>query len=113
MDLVVGRLTAAHVVVVHRRQVGVGQRGGGGELERGGKRKHMRGLASERLGGTERQYRPDALAAREQAVAHGVLETLRHGLAAEGQRLQVVVDLLLERDRICSVLHRDQSSSSW
>ena len=86
---VAGRLAAAELVVVHRREVVVDQRVGVDHLDRRGERKHLVRGATERLGGREREHRPDALAAGEQRVAHGLLEAGGAGLGGEAQALEI------------------------
>ena len=50
-------------------------------------------LAPERVGGGQRQHRPDPLAAGQQRVAHRLLEPGGGELVGEAQRLQVALDL--------------------
>ena len=81
---VAGRPAAAQVVVVHRRQVVVDQAVGVDQLERGRERQHAV-LVLDRPRRGQREDRADALAAREQAVAHGLLQAGRGRLVgAEG-----------------------------
>ena len=61
------------------------ERVGVDELERGRERQHARRVAAERARGGQREHRPDALAAREQRVAHRLLEARGGGLAGEAQ----------------------------
>mmetsp|Transcript_31563 Transcript_31563/g.77813 ORF Transcript_31563/g.77813 Transcript_31563/m.77813 type:complete len:325 (+) Transcript_31563:442-1416(+) len=70
VQLVVRRLAAPEVVVVHRRQVVVDQAHRVDHLERD--RRWLRGLdrAAEHLGGGEAEHRAHALAARHQRVLH-------------------------------------------
>ncbi len=90
---VAGRPAAAQVVVVHRGEVVVDQRIGVDQLDRDRQRKHPLGVAAERRGGRERQHRPDPLAAREQRVAHRLIEPLGRRLGRESQRLEIALDL--------------------
>ena len=84
---VAGRAAAAQVVVVHRRQVVVDQASRCGSA-RARRRAGARSRASRpsALRGRERQHRPDALAAGQQRVAHGLLQALGAGLLGEAQR---------------------------
>ena len=76
-DLVVGRLTAAEVVVVHAGEVvvdkghGVDHLNGAGSGHRGG------GGASNKLAGGDAEDGAHALAAGEEGVAHGLVDPQR------------------------------------
>ena len=63
---VTGRAPAAHVVVIHRRQVVVDQRVGVDQLERRGQRQHLVAGHADRGGRRQREHRTDALASGEQ-----------------------------------------------
>ena len=81
----------------------------------GGEREDGARVRAERLGGGEREHGADALAAGQQAVAHGLLEALGGGLLGEAQVGQVGLDLLPELLRVdgagggCA----HDSSASW
>ncbi len=66
------------------------------ELEGCGEREDRGGVGVGRLGGREGEHRADALAAGEEAVAHGVLEPLGRGLVREAQAGEVALDLLTQ-----------------
>ena len=83
-----GRLAAAQVVVVHRRQVVVDQRVGVDQLDRAASGRTSRRRA-ERAGGGEREHRADALAAGQQRVAHRLLEPRGARRVREAQRCEV------------------------
>jgi hypothetical protein len=90
---VAGGPAAAEVVVVHRREVVVDEAVRVDELERGGEREDVLRVFFERGGGGEREHGTDALAAGEEAVAHGFLEALRSGLVGELEVGEVALDL--------------------
>ena len=109
---VAGGLAAAQVVVVHGRQVVVDERVGVDHLDRRRERQHVLGVAPERLGRGQGQHRPDALAARQQRVAHGLHQPRDARLVAEAQLLEVVVHPLLELDRI-GAAPASRRAGSW
>ena len=73
-DLVRGRLAAPQVVVVHGRQVVVDEAVGVDHLHRAGQRHQRLVGAAHRLPRGQHQQGADALAAREEAVAHGAMD---------------------------------------
>ena len=91
-----GRAAAAHVVVVHRRQVVVDERVGVDELERRREGQEVVLVAADRAGGGERQDRADALAACQQAVAHRLDEPCDRGVFGERQPVELVLDQPLQ-----------------
>ncbi len=70
-DFVTGGPAAPQVVVVERRQVVMNQRIGVHQFKRAGRVLHARGAVGNGVGGGHAQDGADALAAGEQAVAHG------------------------------------------
>jgi hypothetical protein len=108
---VTGRLAAAQLVVVHGREVVVNQRVGVDHLDRRRDRKDLVGVAAERLRGRERQHRPDALAARQERVAHRLLEPRRVSARPETQALEEGVHALLQLHRISRCLHAQSRRS--
>src|SRR4051812_1772840 len=100
VDLVVRRAPAAQVVVVHRRQVVVDERVGVDQLERRRERQHVARVAADRTRGRQGEHRPDALAAREQAVAHRLLEPRCRRLVCEGEALEIILD---ERTKVVGI----------
>ena len=77
--LVVRRLAAAQIVVVHARQIVVDERIGMQQLHAAGDGKRGVNIAAAKAAEFQRQDRPQALAARGETVAHGV-EQPRVGL---------------------------------
>ena len=77
--LVVRRLAAAQIVVVHARQIVVNERIGMQQLHAAGGGKRGVNIAAAKTTEFQRQDRPQALAARGETVAHGV-EQPRVGL---------------------------------
>ena len=95
-DFMAGELAAAVVVIIERRQIVVDQRVGVDELERAG----GGGGAVDGIGdggrGREAEQRADALAAGEQAVAHGAMDGRRRDRFGRDQAVEFAVhDLLL------------------
>jgi hypothetical protein len=76
-DRVARRAPAPEVVVVHRRQVVVHERVGVDHLERARDRQHVGLGGVEELAGRDAERRPQALAAREEAVAHRAVQVAR------------------------------------
>src|SRR5690606_33310713 len=74
-----GGTPAAHVVVVHRRQVVVHQRVGVDQLDRGGRQVQAGFVGAQRGAGGVDQQRTHALAAAEGGVAHGRVQAPRFG----------------------------------
>src|SRR3954452_7515218 len=91
-----GRRAAAQVVVVHRGQVVVDERVGVDELDRRREREHRFGIHADCAGGGKREHRPDPLAAREQRIAHRLLEPGRFGVGGEAQLDEVALDRVAE-----------------
>ena len=75
--LVTGGPAAAHVVVVHGRQVVVDQRIGVHHLDGAGRRQGRRGRAAAAFGRQQHQHRPQPLAGRQQAIADRLAERRR------------------------------------
>ena len=98
-DFVAGGVAAAQIVVIERGQIVVNQRIGVDQLERAG-----RGFDADRrirhsFGGGHAQDRADALAAREQAVAHGAVDGFgRRGLGRDPALQRGVHARLLARE---------------
>jgi hypothetical protein len=89
---VIRRPAPAHVVVVHRRQVVVDERVRVDELDRGGQRQQLADVLADRTGGREGEDRPDALAARQQAVAHRLDEPVGERVLVKRQAFELVFD---------------------
>ena len=97
IGLVNGGLAAAKVVIVHGRQVVVDQRIAVDELDRdGGGEAQLRGDAKH-LGGFPQQEGPDALAAIEGAMPHGLEQAIRGEIRArDGAGPQEDIQRLLD-----------------
>jgi hypothetical protein len=72
-----GGTATPHGVVVHRRQVGVDERVGVDDLDGSGRRIETLRSGAEGVAGRVHEYRPEALAATEDGVAHGTVQVLR------------------------------------
>ena len=72
--LVVGRIAAPEVVVVHGRQVVMDQGIGMDHLHGAGSRHGMGDIAPDRLAGCQHQDRTDPFASGEDRIAHGFVE---------------------------------------
>jgi hypothetical protein len=92
------RPPAAQVVVVHRREVVVDERVGVDELDRARQRQDRGRVDADRPGRRHREHRADALAPREQRVAHRLLEARGpRGGAGEAQAVEMALDVGPER----------------
>ena len=98
--LVRGGLAAPQVVVVHGRQVVVDEAVGVDHLHRAGERHQVLARPAHRLAGREDEHGTDALAAGEEAVAHGAVDGGRPGRL----RRERPVERLVHRDT--ESLHR-------
>ena len=89
INLVISRPSATHIVVVHARQVVVNQRVCVNHLDCA--RESHRGfdLTAYRLARRQREHRPQALAAREERIAHRLMQAR--------SRAGRFLDALLER----------------
>ncbi len=74
---VAGGASAPQIVVVHRRQVVMHQAVGVDEFDRGGRAIELIEWSAQRFAGRVHEYRPQALAAAEHAVAHGLVQAAR------------------------------------
>src|SRR5262249_52615147 len=74
IGLVAGWATATKVVIIHRRKIVVHERIHVDELDRARSRFYFFFRAAYRLGRGEQEWRPNALAATEYAVAHGFVQ---------------------------------------
>ena len=63
------------------------------QLDRSRQRQHLGARHVDRVGGSEREHRTDALSTREQRVAHRILQPLGSGLRSKPQCLEVALDL--------------------
>ena len=104
-DLMVRRLAPAQVIVVHGRQVIMDEAVGVDHLQGAGKGQRQLRLAAGHFAGRQQHHRPQAFAARQQAVAHGLQQPVRnlpqafqHG--AQGALHQGAVFLI--RSHACS-----------
>ena len=88
-----GRAAAAQIVVVQGRQVVVNQAERVDHLEGRGARQQLFPGAPPGFAGEHDQSRAHPLAAREHAVAHGVVNLLRRGLRGRQQPVERRVDL--------------------
>jgi hypothetical protein len=70
------------------------------QLERARERQHRARLETDRLGGGEREHRPDALASGQQRVAHRLLQARRKSLLGEAHVLEVALHLRAQMVRI-------------
>ena len=68
----IGRLSSAHIIVIHARQIVVNERVGVDHFHSTGKRQCRRILAAKQTAKLQRQQRTDALATRKQAVTLGI-----------------------------------------
>ena len=98
VDDVVGRPASPQGVVVHGRQIVVDERVGVNQLERTRGRHRCRACAFQMIGiggfsRCERQHRPKALAAGQQAVAHGVGQLRGAGRGRWQRRVERALDL--------------------
>ncbi|MNT39296.1 hypothetical protein D3C72_1755270 [compost metagenome] len=115
--LVGGRLAAAQVVVVHRRQIVMHQRVGVDQFDRASRRIGLRRFAAQGLAGGIHQQRAHPLAAVEHAVAHGLVEARQFRPGWFEQAFQRRIDAalalrLVGRDHAWRSASKGASSSS-
>ena len=91
-NFVVGRLAAAEIVVVHRRQIVVDERVGVDALDGARERHGGRVAATTSLGGSQQNCRAHPLAAGEERVAHGFVNRRGLGLLAGQEFVERAVD---------------------
>ena len=105
----VGGLAAAQIIVVHAGQVIVDQGVVVYQLQRTAVGQRQMPIDAAQAGKLQRQHRPDALAAGQQAVPDGLVQFLVGGLGGE-QTGQIVFDALLIRRVLCLVAHGHSSA---
>ena len=81
--LVAGGAATAQIVIIHRGQIVVDEGVRVDHFQRGGEGHYRFGAQAEQGGGGQAQHRTEALAACEEAVIHGFLESSLHGNGVE------------------------------
>ena len=91
--LVNGRLAAAQIVIVHRRQVVVDQRIDVDRLQRDGGAAAALAVDTEQVGGGDQQDRPQPLAAADRGVTHRAIQVAAGVVRNDQQSIEASVDI--------------------
>ncbi len=104
-DFVVGGLAAPVVVVVECREIVVDQGIGVDHFERARRGEDARALGRDCARRLDTKNRPDALTAREEAVAHGAMDGCRCGVFRRDQAIEFRIDQSLLLGEVFAQIH--------